>query len=685
MVSLFSKDISYLKGVGPKSAVLFEKLGAPNVGALLHVYPRTYEDWSKNLSIHEALLSGEKSCMKLRLVSEVRNIFLRNGNKLCKAKATDGVDLIDIVFFNNVYAAKGLEMGKEYLVFGKVSTNGKGCEIINPEIRGLGNAPGLRPIYLQIKGLPSWKIESAMKNAVGMISDDFKETLPEYVIKKYNLCSLRDALENIHFPKNEKSLNCARKRLAFEELYFWQLGIAMFRKETKKKTNIQISKDYTDEFYFMLPFEPTGSQKRVIKECTKEIESNGFSMNRLIQGDVGSGKTVVAAAVIYNVIKNGYQAAFMVPTEVLASQHYNTITNLFNGLNVKVSVLTGSTKLKEKRKILDSVLSGEPQLVIGTHALISDSVEFSKLGFVVTDEQHRFGVRQRTKLIDKGVNPHILVMSATPIPRTLAFVMYGDLDVSVIDELPPGRQYIDTFCVGTNKKQRVYDFIKKHLDKGLQAYIVCPSIEESDMGLTAIETYAKDLDTGVFKEYSVGILHGKMKPSEKEEIMKKFKNGEYNLLISTTVIEVGIDVPNAVVMVIENAERFGLSQMHQLRGRVGRGKEKSYCVLISDSKTEDSLKRFKAMITTNDGFYLAGEDLKIRGPGQFLGAKQHGMPEMKLASVFKDVGLVKDCREAVEETICKEKDFIKQNFNSIKYYISGFFGLELNDDVLFLA
>ncbi len=668
MVSLTNMDIQYLKGIGPKSAELFRRIGAPTVGALLRIYPRMYEDWSKQIKIREAC--GELSkCIKVKILYPVRLILSKGSMKMYKSVATDGENNIDIIFFNNKYVIGGFLPGEEVLIFGNVTINSGRYEITNPKIKGINENLKLRPIYGQTKGLQSWKIESAVKNALELLPSKFPDMYSNDFLNNYDLCSLDFAIRNIHFPSGENELKEARKRLIFDELYLWQLSVNMLKGMSRQSTYIKIEKDYTKDFYFLLPFEPTNAQKTAIMECNEDMKSGKFSMSRLLQGDVGSGKTVVAAAIAYNAVKNGYQVAIMAPTEILATQHYETFNKLFLGLGINIELLTGSIRAKARREAMGRIKTGEASVIVGTHVLFSECTQFYNLGLVITDEQHRFGVNQRTNLAQKGNNPHVLVMSATPIPRTLALIIYGDLDISVLNELPPGRQKIDTFCVERDKRKRVYNFTKKLLDEGRQAYVVCPSIEENETDMVAVESYAKELSSGEFSEYNVGILHGKMKAKEKEEVMKNFLEGKLQLLISTTVIEVGVDVPNAAVMIIENAERFGLSQLHQLRGRVGRGKEKSYCIMISDNKGEDSQKRFKAMINSNDGFYLANEDLKFRGPGEFFGSKQHGIPNVKMSNMLKDMEIVKLSQIAVKETIEKSPDLSGDEFKIVKKQI----------------
>ena len=488
-----------------------------------------------------------------------------------------------------------------------------------------------------------------MQNALDALETEIPDFLPREIREKNGLCTLDTAIRHIHFPPDEESLAAARKRLIFDELFLLQLGLLQMKSRTQTlSTDCVLKTDCTDEFAARLPFSFTGAQSRAVGEAMRDMQS-GEPMNRLLQGDVGSGKTAVAAALIYSAAKNGFQSAMMAPTEVLAEHHYRTFRNFFAGTGIEVVLLTGSVSAAEKRAVKAKLKSGEAALAVGTHALIQEDVDFARLGLCITDEQHRFGVAQRASLAAKGDNPHILVMSATPIPRTLGLILYGDLNVSVLDELPPGRQTVDTYRVGTSYRPRIYKFIEKHIAAGLQAYIVCPLVEEGELDLAPAEEYCKRLQNGVFHHRRVGLLHGKMKPKEKDKIMRAFSAGEIDILVSTVVVEVGVDVPNAAVMVIENAERFGLSQLHQLRGRVGRGTAKSTCILVSDAQNDEAKARFDILCETNDGFKIADADLKLRGPGDFFGKRQHGLPALRLADILRDTELLLTVqREAVE-------------------------------------
>lgn len=669
-----STDIKYLKGVGSVRAEAFQKLSVGTVGALLRCYPRAYEDWSEVYSIREAPFDTNV-CIKGIVCDTPTKIRIPGGTLLFKTSITDGNGLVNLTFFNNKYIPSMLKEGEEYYFFGKITQSKFGSrEMASPVFSTAKEAAGIKPVYPQTAGLNSKLIAKCVRNALDSI-EKIPESLPVDIIADNSLCSLDFAIRNIHFPESYEALEKARNRLIFEELFVLQLGLLSMKNKTQTlKTDCVASKDFTEEFFSLLPFEPTSAQKRAVGEALADMKS-GEPMNRLLQGDVGSGKTAVAAALIYTCVKNGWQCAMMAPTEVLAEQHMRTFEKFFGDTDISVDLVTGSMKKSKKNAAKARLISGETDLIIGTHALIQGDVGFKRLGLVITDEQHRFGVAQRSSFAAKGDNPHIYVMSATPIPRTLAMIMYGDLNVSVLDELPPGRKEVETFCVDTTYHERIYKYIKKHLDAGLQGYIVCPLVEEgeNDNDLISAEKYCKDLSATTFRDYRVGLLHGKMKPREKDEIMRKFSSGEIQLLVSTVVIEVGVDVPNAAIMVIENAERFGLSQLHQLRGRIGRGSEKSTCILVSDAKGDEAKQRFETMCSTSDGFKIANVDLEMRGPGDFFGKRQHGLPKLRLADVMTDTHLLMRAQSCAQSVIADDRDLSKEENRRLRKQVDTLF------------
>ncbi|MBO4895114.1 MAG: ATP-dependent DNA helicase RecG [Clostridia bacterium] len=673
-----STPIKYLKGVGEKRALLLAKLGIFTVGDLLYFFPRAYEDRSRLVSIADAV-PGEVSCIKATVCLPVSEAKIRKGMSLYKTKVTDGESLMNLTFFNNKYVKSMLEEGEEYIFVGKVNLRGYTAEMTSPAFEKAESGERIRPIYPQTHGLNSKAIEKLALTALDATA--ITDPLPEKLRNDYCLMPVDRALRNMHAPENEDLLSEAKRRLIFEELLMLQTGLLRLRGKNSKTTSCVIPNDYTADFFGLLPFEPTNAQKRAVAESVEDMRG-GAPMNRLLQGDVGSGKTAVAAALIYNAAKNGWQSALMAPTEVLAMQHYKTFLKFFENTDIKVELLTGSTPAAEKKAIKQRLASGESQLAVGTHALIQKDVAFKKLALVITDEQHRFGVNQRTALGEKGESPHVLVMSATPIPRTLALIIYSDLDLSVLDELPKGRQKIETFAIDGAKRERAYGYVKKHLLEGRQGYIVCPLVEENeddpDSELVSAENLKKELSEGFFSGFTVGLLHGRMKADEKREVMNEFAAGSIQLLVSTTVIEVGIDVPNAVIMVIENAERFGLSQLHQLRGRIGRGQYKSTCILISDAGNEDAVRRLKTMVATTDGFKIADEDLRMRGPGDFFGSRQHGLPDLKIADMMTDVAVLAETRQAAVKMLENNPALEGDEYRNLREKINSMFSRAMN-------
>ena len=568
--------------------------------------------------------------------------MIRKGLTLYKCNFSDGETVIRVTIFNNKYLAKALRTFDDYILYGKVEKTFTSASMSSPQIERADKAE-VHPVYPTTEKLSVKAISNSVRNALALVGK-IPETLSDDILKKYDLVSLDFATRQIHFPTDEKNIEPARHRLIFDELLTLQLGLLKLKEKDVKGNSCKIKKDFTNEFYSLLPFTPTGAQQRAVADCIEDMQSDRM-MNRLIQGDVGSGKTAVAGAVIYTVIKNGAQAALMAPTEILATQHFESFKKLFASTDVRVALLTGSVKAGEKKEIKRALCNGEIDLIVGTHALIQNDVEFENLGLVCTDEQHRFGVQQRANLAMKGDNPHLMVMSATPIPRTLGLIIYGDLDISLLDELPPGRQEIRTDVVTSAYHKRIYKFIRDAVDRGEQAYIVCSLVDEGESDLISAKEYADNLAKNEFVGYSVGLLHGKMKPAEKDKVMQSFADGETQILVSTTVVEVGVDVPNATVMLIENADQFGLSQLHQLRGRVGRGKNKSYCILVSDNKSDSSRERLQVMKHTSNGFDIADYDLKSRGPGDFFGKRQHGLPDLKIADMLENTETLRQCRE----------------------------------------
>ena len=671
MPSLYRQGIQTLKGVGRRRAELFEKLGAPTVGALLRLYPRAYEDLSRPYTVRTA--PPDTPCaVRATVLRAPRETRIRGGMTLYKAKAGDGEGELDLTFFNNRFVMNLLKENEEYLFYGKVSPNFLRREMSAPEFYPAASCPPVLPVYRQTQGLSSRQIGSAVREALLLLPEPMRDPLPPALRREHSLIPLRSALRDIHFPADLDALAAARRRLIFEELLVLQLGLLGMKGRTRSRSPLQLRTDFTGEFYRLLPFEPTAAQRRAVSEAMADL-LGGFPMNRLIQGDVGSGKTAVAAALCHSAVRNGMQAALMAPTELLARQHMQTLKTLLEPAGVRVGLLTGSVPAAEKRKLRAELAAGEIDLAVGTHALLSEEVEFRRLGLVVTDEQHRFGVAQRAALAAKGDHPHLLVMSATPIPRTLALMIYGDLDLSVLDELPPGRKRIATYAVTPDYRPRVFSFIKKRAAEGRQCYIICPMIDEGQSDAASVESYAQKLKSEWLPGLRIGSLHGRMKPKEKETVMDRFARGELDVLVSTTVVEVGVDVPNATVMLIENAERYGLSQLHQLRGRIGRGIHASTCILISGSQGAEAASRLKILCSTSDGFRIADEDLKLRGPGDFFGSRQHGLPDLRIADMATDLEMLHEAQTAAQELLSRDPELALPEHRSLRAEVRQLF------------
>ena len=628
--------VRYLKGVGPKTAERFEKLGILTLSDLLCHYPRRYLDFSKPYSIAEAPADTE-CVVKAEVFAKPGGRILPGGRRMERITAGDDVSSLEITWFNNPYAAQKLELGQEYYFQGIVTGGMLRRQMVNPQVRTdaqVKSSP-FEAVYPQTEGLTSSAIAKCVRQLLPH-AELLPDPLPPEMLKKYRLLSKADAVRAIHCPSTEEEAFAARRRLIYEELLVLQLGIGRMKNHGAASTGAPMKKADASPFWESLSFSPTGAQRRAVEEILTDM-SGETSMNRLLQGDVGSGKTLVAAAAIWACIRAGYQAALLAPTEILASQHAENLNRLLSPFGMRVALLTGGMKAAARRTTLAAIRDDEADLIVGTHAILSEGVEFARLGLAVVDEQHRFGVRQRGLLAEKAANPHLLVMSATPIPRTLGLLMYGDLDISILDELPPGRKPVKTRCITGKKRADLYGFLDREIDSGRQVYIVCPAIEDAGgSGLNAVKSYYEDIAKAYLPDRRVGLMHGRLKPKEKAEVMDDFKSGRLDALVSTTVIEVGVDVPNATVMVIENAERYGLSALHQLRGRVGRGAAESWCFLVSDNASESVQKRLKFLCSTSDGFAVAQYDLETRGPGDFFGSRQHGLPTLQIADLMND-------------------------------------------------
>lgn len=650
-----NSSIGYLKGVGPKRAETLKKIGIETVGDLLDYFPRAYVDMRDTVPIRD-IADGETVAVRATLVTDV-NVKKtgRNGAlTLYTFMVSDGSDTMQITLFNQKYTAEKLVRGREYVFYGKGESAGLFRSVRSPVIEPSDSA-AVFPVYPLSANLNQKMLRKYVRTAFDDFSGFITETLPRGIIDGHGLLPLKEAYMKIHFPENAEDAEEARRRFVTEELLNFILGLSVLKKKNRKRVSVPLTGPVDmSVFYSALPYELTGAQKRVINECIEDVR-RPYSMTRLVQGDVGSGKTAVAAALQYYVKMCGGQSAMMAPTEVLAIQHYTNLSPLFEKLGVTCALLTGSTSAAERRRIKEGLESGQTDILIGTHALIQKNVSFRNLSLVIVDEQHRFGVNQRSALTEKGVNPHTLIMSATPIPRTMALILYGDLDVSVIDEMPAGRQKISSFVVGSDQHERMYSYLREQILKGRQAYVVCPLIEENDESeARSVIEFSEQLAEQYLKYINIAYLHGKMPAKEKEDILCRFYNGEISVLVSTTVIEVGINVPNATVMIVENAEKFGLSQLHQLRGRVGRGSHKSWCFLVTDMKGP-TLSRLENFCRTNDGYEISRQDLELRGPGDLFGSRQHGLPLLRLASLA-DMDAIREAQDIAAE-ITKEKDW----------------------------
>ena len=651
-------DVRYIKGIGEAKAKALGKLGIFTLGDLIGWFPRRYEDRRETRPI-SSLIPGETACVAAMIASEPKVSHIRKGMDLVKVRAVDDTGALDVTFFNQSWLKDQLRVGETYIFYGRAEGSLLRKTMAGPVVEPEGRREftgRIVPVYPLTAGVSQLLLSRAIRQGLDECADILPDCLPDSVRQTHGLCRVNYAYENIHFPESPEALDIARRRLAFEELFFFAIGLKLLRSRRETVSVEPFRPVDMAPFYDALPFILTDAQCRCVDEAIADMTA-GKPMNRLCQGDVGSGKTMVAAACVYFCVKNGRQAALMAPTELLAEQHYRGLAPLLEQLGLRCALLTGSTPAKTKRSVTAQLASGELDFAIGTHALISGGVAYANLGLVVTDEQHRFGVAQRTALAEKGEHPHTLVMSATPIPRTLALILYGDLDVSVIDQLPPGRKPIETYAVTSAYYPRLYAFIRKQVEAGRQVYIVCPMVSENDDlpdERKAVTEYAQKLQSEIFPDLRVAYVHGKMKSREKDTVMSAFAAGETNILVSTTVIEVGVDVPNASLMVVENAERFGLSQLHQLRGRVGRGQHQSYCVLVSDNKNDETRQRLRAMTKTADGFKIAEEDLRLRGPGDFFGLRQHGLPGLRVADIGCDTRLLTEAQTAAEELLAHD-------------------------------
>ena len=677
-------DIRFIKGVGETRAKALEKLHIRTLGDLISYYPRRWEDRTKLFPIRD-LPEGEYACCRAMLAQEPTAHRISGGQTVVKVRAVDEGGVLDITFFHQEYRKNALHRGETYIFYGRAEGGGIRRRMANPLLEKEGGQQltgRIMPVYPLTAGITQIMMAKAVRQGLDECRDLPEDVLPDEIRRAHHLCYAGFALENIHFPISPEALDTARRRLVFEELFLLSCGLSLLRQRRESVHGLPCRAADMSDFYAALPFALTAAQRRAIGDAVGDMTS-GRPMNRLCQGDVGSGKTMVAAACVWFAAQSGWQSALMAPTEILARQHYENLAPLFARFGLRCALLTGSTPARERRGILEGLQAGDIALCIGTHALLTEDVTYNALGLVITDEQHRFGVDQRSALSRKGSSPHLLVLSATPIPRTLALIIYGDLDVSVIDELPPGRQPVDTFVVGEKYRLRLNAFIRKQVAEGHQVFVICPLVgEEDDLPdeRKAVTAYARQLREKTFPDLRVSLLHGRMKAGEKEKVMAAFAAGESDILVSTTVVEVGVDVPNATLMVVENADRFGLSQLHQLRGRVGRGKAQSYCVLLSDTQNPETRRRLKALAATNDGFRIAEEDLKLRGPGDFFGSRQHGLPTLKAADLSCDMPLLAEARDAAQTLMAADPRLTAPEHAVLRRRIQALF--DLNEGTL---
>ncbi len=677
-----STDIRYIKGVGEQRAKSLARLGIRTLGDLLNYFPRTYEDRTVERTLDE-VLPEETACVRAMVATEPRLTHVRRGMDLVKLRIVDETGGAELTYFNQSYVRDQLKKGETYVFYGKVGGTLLRKTMTNPIYERADRAGvttgRILPVYRLTHGISNKLLLGAMENALDACGDMLPELLPGEVTARYSLPRAGFAYRNVHFPPDWETLALARRRLIFEELFVLSCAMHLLRSRREKAPGQIIPAQDVEAFYASLPFSPTNAQRRAVDEALADMASGGC-MSRLVQGDVGSGKTLVAAALLWSAAKAGYQSAFMAPTEILVKQHFSTLSDLLEPLGLRVGLLTGSMTARQKREVKAAARDGLLDVVVGTHALITEDVGFFRLGLVVTDEQHRFGVEQRSALTSKGERPHVLVMSATPIPRTLALMIYGDLDVSVLDELPPGRQRVDTVSVTEEYRERLNGFIRAQVAEGRQVFVVCPMVEESEALDPAVKSATEHAETlrKTFPDLRVGCVHGKMKPKEKDAAMDAFVRGETDILVSTTVVEVGVDVPNASLMIVENAERFGLSQLHQLRGRVGRGVHKSWCVLMAHDPSDEAKARLRVLVKTSDGFAVAEEDLKLRGPGDFFGSRQHGLPEMHIAELTGSMDTLKEAQEAAKELIRRDPALSDGELAPLREHIRRLF--ELNEN-----